>query len=84
MENQGDNSDYGEISLIPAEVFNDFYTNKKASNQPPQMPDGDTPEGARTNDLNASGAKVQQNPETTKDSERKFFKTPDGHAYGKT
>ena len=48
------------------------------------MPDGDTPEGARTNDLNASGAKVQQNPETTKDSERKFFMTPDGHAYGKT
>lgn len=66
------------------EVFNDFYTNKKASNQTPQMPNGDTPEGARTNDLNASGAKVQQNPETTKDSERKFFRTPDGQAYGYT
>lgn len=67
------------------EVFNDFYTNKKASNQTPQMPNGDTPEGARTNDLNASSdAKVQQNSETAKDSERKFFKTPDGQAYGYT
>ena len=66
------------------EVFNDFYTNKKASNQTPQMPEGDTPESARTNDLNASGAKVQQNPETAKDSEKKMFKTPDGHAYGFT
>ena len=69
------------------EVFNDFYTNKKASSQTPQMPNGDTPESARTKDLNASsGAKVQQNPETTKESGEKLkqFKTSDGHAYGFT
>lgn len=69
------------------EVFNDFYTNKKASSQTPQMPNGDTPESARTKDLNASsGAKVQQNPETTKESVEKLkqFKTSDGHAYGFT
>lgn len=38
------------------EVFNDFYTNKKASNQTPQMPIGDTQSSARTNDSNAPSA----------------------------
>ena len=38
------------------EVFNDFYTNKKASNQTPQMPTGDTQSSARTNDSNAPSA----------------------------
>lgn len=69
------------------EIFNDFYTNKKASSQTPQMPNGDTPEGARTKDLNASSdAKVQQNSETANDSDKKIkqFKTPDGYVYGFT
>ena len=35
------------------EVFNDFYTNKKASKQTPQIPEGDTPNGARSNVLDA-------------------------------
>lgn len=35
------------------EVFNDFYSNKKASNQIPQRPNGDTPESARSNDSDA-------------------------------
>ena len=36
------------------EVFNDFYSNKKASNQIPQRPNGDTPESARSNDSDAN------------------------------
>ena len=31
------------------EVFNDFYTNKKAPKQTPKIPESDTPEGARSN-----------------------------------
>lgn len=31
------------------EIFNDFYTNKKAPKQTPKIPEGDTPEGARPN-----------------------------------
>ncbi len=86
------------------EVFNDFYSNRKASS-PASF---NTPEGARSTrddaskdrqsrsstpseearasdtDNALSGAKVQQNPETGKDSEKKFFKTADGHAYGFT
>ena len=42
------------------EVFNDFYTNKKALNQTPKMPNGDT-QSARTNDLNASADKGSAN-----------------------
>ena len=46
-----------------------------------------TPEGAHSfGDDVSSGAKVQQNPETTKESDEKLkqFKTSDGHAYGFT
>lgn len=51
------------------EVFNDFYSNKKAPHQTPQMPNGDTSEDAWTNDVSAnSGAKVQQNSETAKNN----------------
>lgn len=43
------------------EVFNDFYSNKKASNQIPQRPNGDTPESARSNDSDANlPAKLQK------------------------
>jgi len=50
-----------------SEIFNDFYTNRKASNQTPQMPNGDTQESARPNDLDAlSGAKVENNSESAK------------------
>lgn len=86
------------------EVFNDFYSNKKASSPASfNTPEGarstrddasnesssplasNTPEGAHSfGDDVSSGAKVRQNPETAKDSERKMFKTPDGHAYGFT
>lgn len=54
------------------EVFNDFYTNKKASNQTPQMPNGDTPESARTNDNDAnSGAKLQKVGDSASDGGEK-------------
>lgn len=44
-----------------------------------------TPEGAHSfGDDVSSGAKVQENSETGKDSWKKFFKTPEGHAYGFT
>ena len=64
------------------EEFADFYTNKKGDISRTSTPS----EEARAIDTDnaLSGAKVQQNSETAKDSERKFFKTPDGHAYGYT
>jgi len=44
------------------EVFNDFYTNKKAPRQTPQMPNGDTQQSARTNDADALiGGKGSEN-----------------------
>lgn len=51
------------------EVFNDFYTNKKVLSQTPQMPNGDTLESARTNELNTlSGAKLLKNIEKSKEN----------------
>ena len=44
------------------EVFNDFYSNKKALHQTPQRPNGDTQQSARTNDADAlSGGKITKN-----------------------
>ena len=44
------------------EVFDDFYTNKKAPRQTPQMPNGDTQQSARTNDADALiGGKGSEN-----------------------
>lgn len=63
------------------EVFNDFYSNKKASNQIPQRPNGDTPESARSNDSDAIlPAKLQKvadnaNVEEEKSSEALFEAT---------
>ncbi|MBQ8336630.1 MAG: hypothetical protein IJY44_03760 [Bacteroidaceae bacterium] len=55
------------------EVFNDFYTNKKALNQTPQMPNGDTQSSARTNDLNALSAdKGSDNSSNTQEEEARF------------
>lgn len=39
------------------EVFNDFYTNKKAPKQTPKIPEGDTPEGARSNVSDAQSSR---------------------------
>lgn len=72
------------------EVFQDFYSswkikNKETSASKPSITQGENTQSAQSDDANvSSGAKVQQNPETAKDSERKFFRTPDGHAYGYT
>ena len=55
------------------EVFNDFYTNKKALNQTPQMPNGDTQSSARTNDLNASEDKGSDNS-LNEQEERTLFR----------
>ena len=72
------------------EVFQDFYSswkikNKETSASKPSITQGENTQSAQSDDANvSSGAKVQQNPETDKDSDRKFFKTPDGHAYGYT
>lgn len=90
-----------EISNRGNEVFNDFYTNKKASSAARLTAENSTARridnvnghtntqlSAQADTNNASsGAKVQQNTETAKDSEEnkpKFFKTPDGEAYGYT
>ena len=54
------------------EVFNDFYTNKKASNQTPQMPNGDTQSSARTNDSNASEDKGSDNSLNEQENETRF------------
>lgn len=46
------------------EQFNDYYTNKKVSNQTPEMPNGDTQLSARPNDFDTnSDAKLQKVPE---------------------
>lgn len=72
------------------EVFQDFYSswkikNKETSASKPSITQGENTQSAQSDDANVSSdAKVQQNPETAKDSERKFFRTPDGHAYGYT
>ena len=112
-----------EISNRGKEVFNDFYTNRKASSAARLTADNsaarlidkanghtntqlsaqaDTDNASKTSELEqgtsntaeqqaqpiqtVSGAKVQQNPETTKESDEKLkqFKTSDGHAYGFT
>lgn len=75
------------------EIFQDFYSSWKVKNKresaskPSITQDGENTQGAQSNDANALlGAKVQQNPETTKESDEKLkqFKTPDGHVYGYT
>lgn len=87
-----------EISNRGKEVFNDFYTNRKAPSAARLTVEDstarliDNANGHTNTQLSAqadtnnafSDAKVQQNTETAKDSERKFFKTLDGHAYGYT
>ena len=76
------------------EVFNDFYTNRKAKTSK----SSNTPLGARTDDISANPAtKVRKNTETTIENEGKirehrvyhgsdvrFLRTPSGEAYGFT
>ena len=60
---------------------------RKTSASEPSITQGENTQGAQSDDANAlSGAKVQQNPETTKETDEKLkqFKTSDGHAYGFT
>ena len=67
------------------EVFQDFYSswkikNKETSTSKPSITQGENTQSAQSDDANASsGAKVQQNPETGKDSEDKidFHKVTD-------
>lgn len=56
------------------EVFNDFYTNKKASNQTPQMPIGDTQSSARTNDSNAPSADKGNSKSANEQEESTLFR----------
>ena len=66
------------------EIFNDFYTNRKA----PQPGTSNTLESAHTDSSDASdAAKVGKNSETANDGGKekpRFFRTPDGEAYGFT
>lgn len=64
------------------ENFVTFYTNRKKQDRQSRRTQSEDAQPLSDDAL--SGAKVQQNSETAKDSVRKFFKTPDGHAYGYT
>lgn len=60
------------------EVFNDFYTNKKASNQTPQMPIGDTQSSARTNDSNAPSADKGNSKSANEQATEEILSQQDG------
>jgi len=66
------------------ELFTNFYTNRKPSAV--EQGTSNTENRHVQPQQAVSGAKVQQNPETTKESDEKLkqFKTSDGHAYGFT
>lgn len=69
------------------EDFVTFYTNRKGQDRQSRRTQSEDAQPLSDNAL--SGAKIQQNPETSKEngeklSQHKFFKTPDGHAYGFT
>ncbi|MBR0166119.1 MAG: hypothetical protein IJQ13_04495 [Prevotella sp.] len=64
------------------EKFTNFMTDRKPSEK--EQGASNTDEQQAQPVQTVSGAKVQQNAETSKDSGEKMFKTPDGHAYGYT